>query len=244
VTVEDDGRGLDPERVRARAISLGLIKPEAQLSPAEASDLVFWLGFSTKAEVGELSGRGVGLDIVRRDVLDLGGAVRVESTPGRGARFSLHVPLTLAALEGLVIRCGGERLVVPIDRVKTLVRPRPGQIAHIPEGREILRMPDENVPLVRPGALFGARAHAEKAEAVAVVVETAAGPIALHAEEVISQESVMLKPLQRSLRVGGEGVLGAAVLGDGGVALILDVARLAAWGPRGAAREENVSCRT
>jgi two-component system chemotaxis sensor kinase CheA len=226
VTVEDDGGGLDLDRIRAVARARGLLGDAEEPGDAAILDLVFVPGFTTAEHVGELSGRGVGLDVVRQNVQELGGDVRVESRPGLGTRFVLDVPLTLSVLEGLVVQCGGERLIVPIDVVKTLVRPAPGQIRRLPHGGEILFLATGAVPLVRPGALFGG-AGGSGADAVAVIVDVGGRPAALHTDAVLSQEAVMLKSLQRNLRAG-EGTLGAAVLGDGRVALVVDVPTLVA----------------
>lgn len=226
LTVEDDGRGIDPERVRATAISRGLIAPDAALPEAEALKLIFEPGFSTAREAGELSGRGVGLDVVRSNLMDLGGDLSVASRVGQGTCLALSVPLTLAVLEGLVVSAAGERLVVPLDVVEQLVHPGAGQIARLPDGRFVLRMPTGVVPILRPPGIEGP--EAPRGGGVALIVSThQGGRAALHVDEVLAQESVLLKPLHRGLRMG-EGVLGAAIVGDGRVALVLDVAQLTA----------------
>ena len=223
LAVEDDGRGVDPSRVRVAAGERGLLVPGAELSEAEALRLIFQPGFSTAPQAGELSGRGVGLDVVRRNLVDLGGDLQVESQVGRGTGFTLRVPLTLAVLEGLVVGVDGERLVVPLDEVEQLLSLRAGQVARLPDGRVVLQLPDRTVPLVRP---LAAGCTVELARrGIALVTSSSAGRVALQVDEVLSQEPVLLKPLHRELRMGG-GLLGAAVLGDGRVALVLDLARL------------------
>lgn len=227
LAVEDDGRGLDAGRIREVAMRRGLVPQGSAPAEAELLELIFTPGFSTADQAGNLSGRGVGLDVVRQNVSALGGEVWVESEPYKGCRFLLRVPLTLVMLEGLIVQCGGEPLVIPLDVVKQLVRPAPGQIAGLPDGREVLRLPSHVVPLLRPTDFFGFGSADPPRGAVAVVVDTAIGPVALCVDEVISQESVLLKGLHRSLRFL-DATLGAALLGDGRLALVLDVAQLAA----------------
>ena len=226
--VEDDGRGIDPSRVAAAAAARGLLPPDARLTSEEAVQLILQPGFSTAERVGALSGRGVGLDVVRRNLLAVGGELRVRSQLGKGTRFTLSVPLTMAVLDGLVVSIDGERRVVPRDAVERLVPLELAQLIRLPDGRAVLQLPDGGVPLLRP--------HATQAplprRGVAVIVGTSRGRVAIPADEVLSQESVLLKPLPHGLKMA-EGVLGAAVLGDGRVALVLDLTALVE--PSGAA---------
>jgi two-component system chemotaxis sensor kinase CheA len=226
LVVEDDGRGLDFGRIREIAVQRGVLAPDEPASDAALTQALFLPGFTTSAEVGELSGRGIGLDVVRRNVLELGGELHVEGGPGRGCRVSLTVPMTVAMLEGIVVRCAEEQIVIPVDDVRQLVRPGAGQSARLPDGQEVLRLPDGPVPLVRPGALLGLDTAAARG-GVAVLVGAPAGVMALQVDEIVSHEQIMLKSLPRSLRLS-DPILGAAVLGDGRVALVLDVNKITA----------------
>jgi len=225
LVVEDDGRGLDLDRVREVAVRRGVVTLDEPVSEAALIQTLFLPGFTTSAEVGELSGRGVGLDVVRRNVLELGGELHVEGAHGQGCRVSLTVPMTLAVLDGLVLRCGQEQIVVPVDDVRQLVRPAVGQRARLPDGHEVLRLAEGPVPLLRPGELLGFSTDSPRG-GVAVLVVSPAGVVALLVDEVVSHEQILLKSLHRSLRIS-DLILGAAVLGNGRVALVLDVAKLA-----------------
>ncbi len=229
LVVEDDGRGLDLERVREVAVRRGVVAVDEPVTEAALIQTLFLAGFTTCAEVGELSGRGVGLDVVRRNVLELGGDLDVEGSRGQGCRVSLTVPMTLAVLDGLVLRCGQEQIIVPVDDVRQIVRPAIGQRARLPDGQEVLRFAEGPVPLLRPAELFGF--GSDEGRGVAVLAASPAGVVALLVDEVLSHEQIMLKSLHRSLRIS-ELILGAAVLGNGRVALVLDVAKLASKGKR------------
>ena len=229
LVVEDDGRGLDLERIREVAVRRGVVALDEPVTEAALIQTLFQAGFTTCSEVGELSGRGVGLDVVRRNVLELGGDLHVEGTRGHGCRVSLNVPMTLAVLDGLVLRCGHQQIVVPVDDVRQIVRPAVGQRARLPDGQEVLRFAEGPVPLLRPGELFGF--SLDDARGVAVLAASPAGVVALLVDEVVSHEQIMLKSLHRSLRIS-DLILGAAVLGNGRVALVLDVAKLVSKGRR------------
>ena len=224
--VRDDGRGLDLNRIRAQAQARGILAPDAQLADDEASALIFLPGFSTADQIGELSGRGVGLDIVNRSVLDLGGDLRVHSQPDGGVTFTLSVPLTLTMIEGLVLRCDGQRQVIPLDVVRSLVRPQAEQLTRLPGGGEVLRLPEGIVPVVRLSQVFGRTGSDFSLPRIIVVAAAPTGLLALCVDEVVAQEPVLLKGFHRALRMGA-GVLAAAVISDGSIALVLDIAALA-----------------
>lgn len=223
--VRDDGRGLDLERIRQTARTRGLLAFDEELDDAEASALIFLPGFSTASQIGELSGRGVGLDVVNRSVLDLGGDLRVRSQPDAGVTFTLSVPLTLTMFEGLVLRSEDQRLVIPLDLVRSLARPRPEQLTRLPGGGEVLRLPDAIVPVVRINQVLGKAKGAVGLPRIVIVANAPSGPLGLGVDEIVSQEPVLLKGFHRALRVGA-GVLAAAVISDGSIALVLDIAGL------------------
>jgi two-component system chemotaxis sensor kinase CheA len=232
LTVEDDGRGVHLERVRDTARERGLIQGDAQLSEEEALAMIFAPGFSTAARVGELSGRGVGLDIVRTNVEASGGELRVERIAGGGTRFSLCVPLSLAVFEGLVLRAGGERLIVPVSAVRVLVNSSTVRAHELPDGRRVVALSDQTIPVIDPAELFDFEQSQGAQQRLLVAVETGAGLVALEVDDVLSKESIMLKTLQRTLRFG-DGLLGAAILGDGHPALVLDVNAVVTGGRMG-----------
>ncbi len=223
--VRDDGRGLDLLRIREVAVARRLISADAEISEADAYSLIFKPGFSTASRIGTLSGRGVGLDVVHRDIVDLGGDLRVRSQAGRGVTFTLSVPLTLAIIEGLVLRCAEEYVVVPLEFVRNIFRPRAMHIAHLPGGAEVLRLADAVLPLVRLSTVLGFPTAFGSAVPLVVILSTSSGLLGLYVDEVVSQESVLLKGFHRSLCMG-EGILAATVLASGRIALVLDISAI------------------
>jgi two-component system chemotaxis sensor kinase CheA len=229
IEVADDGAGIDPAQVRARAIERGLIAAEAQLSDAQVRMLIFEPGFSTRTEVSEFSGRGVGLDVVLQNVRQLNGTVSVSSETGRGATVSIELPLTLAILEGLLVRVADRTLVLPLLTVVETVAPRAGQVQRVAEQGEVILIRDESIPLLRLRRYLGLEADAARGAAsrsLIVVVEAGHKKIGLVVDELLGQQQVVVKSLERHLRKV-DGLMGATILGDGCVAPIIDVACLA-----------------
>jgi two-component system chemotaxis sensor kinase CheA len=221
ITVADDGRGLDRGRLLAKAVDRGVLAPDAQPTPEDIDALIFHAGLSTAEAVTSVSGRGVGMDVVKRNVEALGGRITVESEPGRGCTFSLSLPLTLAVADGMVVRVGGERLVVPITSIMETL-----QIAHcrphaLPDGREIVRLRGKVAPLYRLGALLGFGSGGN--ETIVVTAETDRGElIGVAVDDIVGQQQVVVKSLEVSCGAV-PGTSAATILGDGLVALILDV---------------------
>jgi two-component system chemotaxis sensor kinase CheA len=227
VDVEEDGRGLDTERIRAKAIERGLIPADGSRTADEIHALIFEPGFSTAQVVSDVSGRGVGMDVVRRNVEALNGTVSIHTEKGRGTRFRIKLPLTLAILDGLTISVGGRVLILPLLAVVESVRPRPEDVRSILARGEVVLVRGEPIPLVRlhralgvPGALT------DPSEAICVLVEHEGRHIALMADDLLGQQQVVIKSLDANYR-RVEGVMGATILGDGTVALILDVGSFA-----------------
>lgn len=235
ISLTDDGRGIDAERVKTRAVERGLISAEAadRLSFAEAVDLIFAPGLSTASTTTEVSGRGVGMDIVRRDIESLNGHIEVETEPGTGTTFLLRLPLTLATFPGLLIGSGDTRYAIPLSYVRETLRPEPGQIQTI-SGRPALhlRTHDTVIPLVWLDSVLWpnrARWFREGAEPYVVVVRGSDNeserPLAVAVDRLIDQQDIVVKSL--SNRLGrARGIAGASILGDGQVVLILDVPAL------------------
>ncbi|MFS0773515.1 chemotaxis protein CheA [Sphingomonas sp. 1P08PE] len=226
ISVADDGKGIDLPRVRAKAVERGIIAPDANLSDEEIENLIFAPGFSTAATVSNISGRGVGMDVVRRNVQALGGRIGISSKFGRGSTFTLTLPLTLAILDGMVVSVGGQTYVIPLAHVVESLRPLPGDVRGFGPDAGVLDVRGAYLPILPVGRLLGVGdACAEPTEAVLVVVETDAGQSILMVDGIQDQRQVVVKSLEANY-APVPGLAGATVLGDGRVALIIDVETL------------------
>lgn len=233
IEVSDDGRGLDVEKLRAKAIKLGILSADQAATREEIQQVVFAPGFSTASQVTDISGRGVGLDVVKRNVEALHGVLSLTSEPGAGCRFRLTLPLTLAVLDGLVIRVGAESFVLPLLSVVETLRPSRDQIKTVFGRGELLELRGESLALLRVSELLGLRAENEPWDGVVCVVEAEGGRVALALDEISGQMQVVVKALEAHYR-RVDGFMGATVLGSGRVALILDVHALASRRSEGA----------
>lgn len=232
VRVSDDGRGLDLARIRAKALEKGLIPADAVLDARDTLELIFAPGFSTAAQVSDLSGRGVGLDVVRRNVERVRGKVEVESVKGRGTTFTLSMPLTLAIIEGLVVAVAGQRFVIPALAVRESFRPLSTGLSSIHGSGELVAVRGQQVPLVRLGRHLGiAGAIDDPTQAIVVVLEAGSDRRCLLVDDLVGKQEVVIKPLGESF-VGRTPFAGAAILGDGRVGLILDSLALVRLGRR------------
>ena len=229
IRIADDGKGIDQKRVLAKAIEKGIVAPDAQLTREEIDHLIFAPGFSTADQVSNISGRGVGMDVVRQSVKDLGGRITIESEQGKGTAFILTLPLTLAISEGMIINVGDQSLVVPLGNVVESLRPNPGEVRGLGVGNLMLNVRGKFIPILPLHDLVGASGEPASPEnGVLVVVETeAAGQAALLVDGISDQRQFVIKSLETHYR-SMEGVAGATILGDGCVALILDVDSLVA----------------
>lgn len=229
IEVMDDGDGIDRERVRAIAIERGLIAASDLLSDEEIDNLIFEPGFSTTEHASDLSGRGVGMDVVRRSVQALGGRIVVSSDRGEGTRFTLSLPLTLAVMDGMLVTVRGQCLVIPLTALVETVMPRPGDVHRLGASSEVMAIRGAHVPLVDLGLAMdygrqGAPSVDRSAfQGVALLVEDDGGErIALLVDDIIDQRQVVIKSLEANYRPL-KGVAAATILGDGRVALIVDV---------------------
>jgi two-component system chemotaxis sensor kinase CheA len=224
IEVSDDGRGINRARVREKAVEKGLIPASAVLSDEELDNLIFKPGFSTAGQVSNISGRGVGMDVVRRSIMDLGGRIVISSNPGSGSRFSLTLPLTLAVLDGMVVAVGEQTFVLPLTHIVESLKPREQDIRPFGRDRTLLKVRDTYVPLVNVGALLGvAGADADPWCGVVILVESeGCGRLALAVDQILGQRQVVIKSFETNYR-NIEGIAAATILGDGRVALILDV---------------------
>ncbi len=232
IEISDDGAGLNRTRIREIAIERNLITPEVQLSEQEIDHLLFAPGFSTAAEVTNLSGRGVGMDVVKTAIAELGGKIGITSTVGLGTTFTISLPLTLAVMDGMVINVGGQTMVVPITSILETVRPASADLAKIGIDGNLLRIRGEYVPIVDLGARLGHPSlETPLTEKVLLLIQTeAVTQCALAVDEIFDQRQIVVKSMQGNY---GEiaGVSGATILGDGKIALIIDPDSIAGHGP-------------
>jgi len=228
IQVTDDGRGIDRVRVRARAVERGLLDADAVLTEEQLDNLIFLPGLSTAETVSDISGRGVGMDVVRRNVERLGGRVLIRSVAGRGSTFYLSLPLTLAVLDGMVIGVGRETYVVPLTVILESLRPQARDVHRLVGGGDVLYVRGEYVPLVYLGRAFSVPdATREPWEGLVMLVDAdAGGKIGVVVDEIVGQQQVVIKSVESNYRAL-PGIAGATILGNGRVALILDVAGLA-----------------
>ena len=226
VEISDDGAGLDTERIHDRAIAQGLVPEGAPMTVAEIHQLIFRPGFSTAVQVTEVSGRGVGMDVVRRNIEALRGRIDIHTERGRGTRFSLRLPLTLAIVDGLVLGVGGDRFVIPTPAVQESLKPRPEHV-HTTHGRPcMVQVRERLIPLLHLGDAFGIRgARMRICDGTVVIAEDNGRPVALVVDELLGKREVVIRSLGDMFR-GVAGIAGGAILGDGRIGLILDTGAL------------------
>ncbi len=230
VEVADDGRGLDTARIRAKAIERGLIAPGDDLSDDQIHALIFRPGFSTSDTVTDVSGRGVGMDVVKKSVEALNGSVALETQPGKGSTFRIKLPLTLAILDGLLLRVGEQTYVLPLVSIVESIRPRPEQVYVVAGCGEVVVVRKQPLPLLRLGRLLNTPTEVtDPSRGLVVIVEQETCQVALLVDEVLGQQQVVVKSLETNFRKV-EGITGATILGDGRAALILDTAGIVAMG--------------
>ena len=233
ITITDDGRGIDRARVRAKAVEAGLIAADAVLADNDLLQLIFHPGFSTAQTVTNLSGRGVGMDVVKRTIEGLRGALEMTSEPGAGSVVTLRIPLTLAIIDGLLVRVASARYVIPLAAVEECVELSPEQDLRS-TGRQLLNLRDQLVPFIRLRELFGAGTQPDPYQKV-VVVATGQERVGLAVDQILGDHQTVIKSLS-SFHAEVETFSGATILGDGGVAMVLDVPHLVAAGQRQDAR--------
>ena len=230
VQVSDDGAGLNHQAIAARALQRGLIKPGQDLSDAEIAELIFQPGFTTSDTATDLSGRGVGMDVVRRNVRDLGGSVGVRSVTGKGSAFTITLPLTLAIIEGLVTAVGQERYILPLISVVESLRLRADAVRSIAGGGEVFAFRDGYVPILRLHQAFACEGAVTDIEhGIVVVVDDGGRRVGLLVDALVGQQQAVIKSLEANYR-RVRGISGATILSDGFVALIIDVAGVVRMG--------------
>ena len=230
IDIVDDGGGIDTERVRAKAIEKGLIHPNKVLSDQEAANLIFMPGFSTAAKITNVSGRGVGLDVVKTMIDKLNGTVTVTTEKGKGSKFSIRLPLTLAIIQGLLVRVGEEVYSIPIASVIESHRVKKEEINTI-DNYEVLNVRNEVISVLRLSRLFNIQNAEDGEYCFVVIVGTQDKKIGIMVDALIGEEDVVIKPL-RDQFTQSPGIAGASILGDGSVSLIIDVSQLLELGVR------------
>ncbi|MDT8900681.1 chemotaxis protein CheW [Anaeroselena agilis] len=236
IVLRDDGRGLDKEKILARARENGLVqKNESELSAKEIYSFIFLPGFSTKERVTEFSGRGVGMDVVTKNIASVGGSVYVDSEQGAGTTITLKIPLTLAIVDGMTIRVGNARYTLPITSIRESFKPRREDIITDPDGNEMIMVRGNCYPVLRLHRLFNVKeAASEFTDGIMVMVDSDSDSLCVFADELIGEQQVVVKALPnyiKSLR-RVEGLAGCTLLGDGSISLILDVGGMVNMGYR------------
>lgn len=223
IEIADDGRGLSKERILRKAIANGIVQPSQELSDAEIYKLIFHAGLSTAEKISDVSGRGVGMDVVRKNIEALRGRIDITTTEGQGSVFTIRLPLTLAVIDGLVARVGKNRYILPTTSIEQSIRPTPDQLSTVQQRGEMVTVRGSVLPLFRLHRLFGVNpASEDPTQGLVVIVRDNARRACLLVDELLGQQQVVIKSLGDGIgRVTG--VSGGAILGDGTVSLILDI---------------------
>lgn len=223
IEIIDDGRGLDKDAILQKAIEKGLIREGQNLSDKEIYNLVLLPGFSTADKITDISGRGVGMDVVKRNVTDLRGNIDISSSPGQGSRFSLRLPLTLAIIDGMLVRIGDERYIIPTLSIVKSIRPTKDKINTVIDRGEMITVQNDLIPLFRLAKLFEIEgAKQDPTESIVIVVEDSGKMAGVLVDELLGQQSTVIKNLGSSMK-GLPGISGGSIMSDGQVGIILDV---------------------
>jgi two-component system chemotaxis sensor kinase CheA len=224
IEIADDGKGLARDRILGKAVERGLVREEDNLTDKQIYELIFLPGFSTADQVSDLSGRGVGMDVVQRNINELGGSIEIDSEQGRGSTITIRLPLTLAILDGQSICVGDEIYIVPLASIVESIQVRKDMLRRVAGKGETFKLREEYLPIVRMNEVFGIEAPRATRieEGIVVVVESGGAKCGLFVDDLLGQQQVVIKSLEANYgRV--EGVSGATILGDGSVALIMDI---------------------
>ncbi|OGI44777.1 MAG: hypothetical protein A2637_00355 [Candidatus Muproteobacteria bacterium RIFCSPHIGHO2_01_FULL_65_16] len=226
IEIEDDGRGLQREKIHAEAVKRGLIHADTPMDAEHMDHMIFVPGFSTAEVINDISGRGVGMDVVHNNITDLGGNVEVASEPGKGTRFAIRLPLTLAILEGLSVVVGTQTYILPLVSITESIRVGQGGLSRLPGGGEVFMLREEYLPLIRLYERFDiAPRSTNVADGIIVVVEAEGRRVGLFVDDLLGQQQVVIKSLETNYRKI-DGIAAATIMSDGTVALILDVGSL------------------
>lgn len=223
IEINDNGGGIDRQAVLSKAIEKGIVEPNATLTDSQVFDLLFEPGFSTAKEVSDISGRGVGMDVVKRNIQSLGGRIQVESEQGKGSTFKVHLPLTLAILDGQLVRVGSQVYIIPLISIVESLQVQQESINRVSGDMILYRLRDDNVPILPVYQLFNLEANnTELSNALLVVVEADGQKVGLMVDDLLAQQQVVIKSLKDNYQQV-DGISGATILGDGSVSMILDI---------------------
>jgi two-component system chemotaxis sensor kinase CheA len=223
ITVEDDGHGLNRDKIIAKAVKQGLIGENEKLSDDQIWPLIFKPGFSTAEKVTDVSGRGVGMDVVKRNIEALGGTISIKTATGKGTTFTLKLPLTLAIIEGMTVRVGKETYIVPLLSILESIQPKAGAIKTVVGKGELINVRGTYLPMMRLYDMFCLQPEiTDPTKAILLILETEGERVAVMVDEILGQQQVVIKSMEQNFRKV-EGVAGATILGDGTVGFILDV---------------------
>lgn len=226
IKIADDGAGINLEKVKAKAVEAGILSPGQLISDKEAVDLIFHAGFSTADEITDISGRGVGMDVVRRNIRELGGVIEVETIAGKGSVFTIRLPLTLAILDGQLSTIGDEVYIFPLAAIVETIQPLQENIKYV-TGQELFRLRDRYLPILRLNRFFGRPVgQSELSKGLLVVVEHGNKQFGVFVDALETQQQVVIKSMEQNYRKV-QGVAGATILGDGRVSMILEISELA-----------------
>jgi two-component system, chemotaxis family, sensor kinase CheA len=223
IEISDDGAGLPRDRLLEKAIEKGLVSENDNLSDEKIYDLIFHPGFSTADQVSDISGRGVGMDVVRKNIKELGGKVDVSTIPGQGTTFTIRLPLTLAILDGQLVRVGNETYIIPLVSIIESLEIETDKVNSMDQSNEVYKIRDEYIPLVRLYDVFDVEPETTRLQdCLLVVVEGDGGKAGLLVDDLLSQQQVVIKSLETNYK-RIQGISGATILGDGTISLILDI---------------------
>ncbi|MFY8300637.1 chemotaxis protein CheA [Pseudoalteromonas sp. SS15] len=226
IEIMDDGQGLNTEKIRSKAIANGLIQETDELSPDEINELIFMPGFSTADEVSDISGRGVGMDVVRRNIQALNGSVEVASAPGVGSTFTIRLPLTLAILDGQLVKVAQHTYIIPLISIVESLQIDISKVSRVGKDLDVLRLRDEYIPILRLYDIFNHDGAIEELDkTLLVVVESDNHKVGLLVDDLLAQQQVVIKSLEANYQKV-DGISGATILGDGRVSLIIDISGL------------------
>ena len=237
IEIEDDGQGLNRQRILAKARQQGLVAEAESLTPSQIDQLIFRPGFSTADQITEVSGRGVGMDVVKKVIEDLRGKIEIASQPGQGSKFIIRLPLTLAIIEGIIVRVGEERYIIPAVAVQQTLRPKPEDYFTVKGQGELIRVRENHLPLVRLHQVFQVNSQYQNpTEALVLVVENEEEQKCLMVDDIVGKQEVVIKSLGQVFNQV-KGVSSGTILGDGRVGLILDLGGLFSLG-NGSGRQQ------
>lgn len=222
IEIADDGRGLNRDKILKKAVEKGLVGEGQEMNDEDVYKLIFLPGFSTAEKISDISGRGVGMDVVRKNISNLGGKIDIQSVPGQGTTFIVRLPLTLAIIDGQIVTVGSQRYIIPINAIVSSVRPQADQISSIQNRSQVVVLRNELMPLLRLHDLFGVGdAQQDPTQGLLVIVEEGEHKCCLLVDDLLGQQQVVIKSLTGLGKV--KGISGGAIMGDGHVSLILDI---------------------